>query len=47
MIFKLWVDRLDLMRNSSASLRASIRSPLLPFFDRAFLRGSQNTSRLT
>ena len=35
------------MRNDSASLRASIRSLLLPSFNRAALRGSQTTSRLT
>jgi hypothetical protein len=36
-----------LPRNNSASLRASIRSLLLPSFKRAFFRGSQTTSRLT
>jgi hypothetical protein len=34
-------------RNSSASFRASIRSLLLPSFNRAFLRGSQTTTWLT
>src|SRR6516162_497402 len=33
--------------NSSASLRASIRSPLLPSFSRAFFRGLHTTTSVT
>jgi hypothetical protein len=35
------------VRNNAASLRASIRSLLLPSFNRAAFRGLQTTSRLT
>ena len=43
-----WYTALSwLVRNNSANFRASIRSLLLPSFNRAALRGSQTTSRLT
>src|SRR5437762_13331297 len=42
------VDRLEIIEaNSSASLRASIRSLLFPSFSRAFLRGLQTTTLAT